>query len=642
MYLTYFGLRRFPFENDGNLAFLVPTAALVAAERAVDAALVAGSGVFKLIAPGGAGKTLLCRKMAAQAGAKRLVIHIGVGQTDAPGLCRQIAASLGVESSDEIEPASLMPALVTRIIGLAAARREIVLLIDSAERLTVPHIHVLLQLYAVQLAGRRLVKIVLIGRPALDHLFALKAFRPLKQAIGGEHRMGLLRHDEVRGYLFHRLLVAGYRGPELFTLGARNELVRSARGIAENLNLLAHQSLLTTWRQRRQHVLPELANFAVALSGLNQDAASWRPFALWALPLLAVAAITAAVLFGDLPQLAELLPPATWQSARPASHWQTEWAQHLPTWLTQFFIQPQIAPTTTATAIERTSSAAKIAANPAVAAPNLPLSPPPLAAAPAPNPAATPAPATQLATPSAPLAQAPNNAAIKLAPALANAAWPLATNAVAPAVAAPTVVSQAPTINALPATPAPSAEDLAYQEAQELLRRGEIGQARDKLRALLKSYPKHIAARQTLLTLLLNQQRNDEASYLLEDGLANSPQHTEWAIALARLQYNQNQPQLAARTLAIFSRYAKNDADYYAQQGFYLQQNKRPGEAVERYRAALALRPGNALWWYNLGQALDEEGKSAAAGDAYMQARDIGHLPPEIANALNRRLRPGN
>lgn len=179
----------------------------------------------------------------------------------------------------------------------------------------------------------------------------------------------------------------------------------------------------------------------------------------------------------------------------------------------------------------------------------------------------------------------------------------------------------------------------AYRQAMAALRRGAIAEAQDGLRATLRHDARHISARQALLSLLVEQQKWVEGQALMEEGLALDPSQVGWTIALARLQLETGKLVNAAETLTNHARYAEHNADYQGFHALLLQKLKRPREAAERYRAALALRPAEARWWYGLGLALDADQKPQEALDAFRRARDVGSLPQELSSALEQRLR---
>jgi MSHA biogenesis protein MshN len=80
-------------------------------------------------------------------------------------------------------------------------------------------------------------------------------------------------------------------------------------------------------------------------------------------------------------------------------------------------------------------------------------------------------------------------------------------------------------------------------------------------------------------------------------------------------------------------------AEFQGFTGALLNRAGRSAEAVERYRHAARLSPGEGRWWAGLGIALDASGKPSEARDAYLRARQSPDLPPDLAQHVDQRLR---
>ena len=187
--------------------------------------------------------------------------------------------------------------------------------------------------------------------------------------------------------------------------------------------------------------------------------------------------------------------------------------------------------------------------------------------------------------------------------------------------------------------PANEAAETEYRKAMAAVRRGATSEAVDGLRTALNLEKKHVSARQALLSVLVEQRQWTEAQALIEEGLALDPAQAGWAMALARLQLEHGKLAEAVETLARHAPYAEQHADYLAFHGLLLQRQKRHGDAAQRYRAALALRPTESRWWYGLGLALESEQKAPEARAAFLRAKETGNLPQELSAVIEQRLR---
>jgi MSHA biogenesis protein MshN len=159
------------------------------------------------------------------------------------------------------------------------------------------------------------------------------------------------------------------------------------------------------------------------------------------------------------------------------------------------------------------------------------------------------------------------------------------------------------------------------------------------LRSALKISPAHLSARQALLSLLTEQQRWSEAETLALDGVGLYPQRSDWALLAARLMYERGEASGALTLLDQHAATAKQNPDYQIMHALLLQRAARNAEAAECYQRALAIRPQEGRWWYGLGRALEADHRDALARQAYEKARESGTLPPDLQQAVERRLR---
>lgn len=189
------------------------------------------------------------------------------------------------------------------------------------------------------------------------------------------------------------------------------------------------------------------------------------------------------------------------------------------------------------------------------------------------------------------------------------------------------------------ATQAPDAAEGAYRRAMAVYREGRTAEAYAGFEAALRADARHVAARQAMLSLLMEQRRWPEAQALAADGLGLDATQAGWAMILARLQVEQGQIAEAEQTMARHGTHGERSPDYLAFHALLLQKLQRPREAAERYLAASALRPAEGRWWYGLGVVLDADQRPQEAREAFRKAKESGNLPPELLAAVDRRLR---
>jgi MSHA biogenesis protein MshN len=178
-----------------------------------------------------------------------------------------------------------------------------------------------------------------------------------------------------------------------------------------------------------------------------------------------------------------------------------------------------------------------------------------------------------------------------------------------------------------------------YRKGMQALKYGDNAGAILSLRRTLELDPELVKARQALLSLLVSGKQWTEAQQVVQSGLALDPAKSGWALILARLQFELGDTPAALDTLGHYAAHAGADADYQGFFAYLLQKQQRPAEAAERFQAALALRPSEGRWWFGLGLALEGAGKRSEAKEAYAKAREVGNLPPDMAQVIEQRLR---
>lgn len=140
----------------------------------------------------------------------------------------------------------MIPALNEFLIEKYADGKVVVLVIDEAQNLP-PDLAVLEELRMVsnlEVGSDKLIQIVLVGQPELDHMLRRHELRQLRQRIPGIHRMQGLSRVEVRRYIDYRLGVAGLgNGCLKFTSDAVDTIHSYTGGMPRLINLVCDKIL---------------------------------------------------------------------------------------------------------------------------------------------------------------------------------------------------------------------------------------------------------------------------------------------------------------------------------------------------------------------------------------------------------------
>ena len=163
-------------------------------------------------------------------------------------------------------------------------------------------------------------------------------------------------------------------------------------------------------------------------------------------------------------------------------------------------------------------------------------------------------------------------------------------------------------------------EEQQYQVALNLIAKQQIPAAIAKLQALVKQDPNYNAARETLITLLIQTNQPDQANSLLVDGLIQNPDNMRLVKLRVQILANSDKIPAALTILQQHNPQMATDPSYYKLMAALYQKQGNYSLAVTLYRRLLNLQPKNGTLWASLGFALEAAGNKTQAQDAYRHA----------------------
>ncbi|HTN34558.1 MAG TPA: AAA family ATPase [Marinobacter sp.] len=260
MYESHFGLQEAPFALTPNTRYFLRAPSHSDALELLLVALSEREGFIKITGEVGTGKTLLCRLLLNELDQQARTAYIPNPHLSPDTLYEAVAEELDVNISDCTNTHQVLKALNGRLIELAMANTQVVLVVDEAQAMPEETIEALRLLTNLETESVRLLQIVLFGQPELDVMLQKNSLRQLRQRITFHYRLMPLDKASVAHYIRHRLAQAGYNGGDLFSPRALGLITRSSGGIPRLVNILAHKAMLAAWgagdRQiARHHVL---------------------------------------------------------------------------------------------------------------------------------------------------------------------------------------------------------------------------------------------------------------------------------------------------------------------------------------------------------------------------------------------------
>jgi MSHA biogenesis protein MshM len=254
MYLKYFRLHDFAFSISPNTDFYLNMASSREALKMIALALKGGDGFIKITGPIGTGKTLLCRKLLNSLGEDCIPIYIANPALSDLDIYRIVAEGLGLEEDAALNGHQLTNWLTNRLMQCQKEGKKAVLIIDEAQALTDKALEAVRLLTNIETEKRKLIQIILFGQLELDYRLNKPSFLQLKQRILFSHRLQPLDYNAIRGYIRHRLFIAGHKGKGLFSKDAIKLLHKASQGIPRLINILSHKAMIVAYQQG-QHAI---------------------------------------------------------------------------------------------------------------------------------------------------------------------------------------------------------------------------------------------------------------------------------------------------------------------------------------------------------------------------------------------------
>jgi len=250
MYTSFFGLSEKPFAITPDPRYLYLSERHAEALAHLLYGINESGGFIQLTGEVGTGKTTVVRTLLS-----RVPHHADVAVILNPRvtpveflltICEELG--LGVAEADRDSVKQMVDALNRRLLSGHAEGRRIIVLVDEAQNLSIDVLEQVRLLTNLETPTQKLLQIILIGQPELRELLDRTDLRQLAQRITGRYHLKPLSREETKGYVRHRLRVAGAT-EDIFTPAALVELHRLSQGIPRVINVACDRALLGAYTQ---------------------------------------------------------------------------------------------------------------------------------------------------------------------------------------------------------------------------------------------------------------------------------------------------------------------------------------------------------------------------------------------------------
>ncbi|KFZ36012.1 ATPase AAA [Shewanella mangrovi] len=301
MYKAFFGLTDNPFSIAPNPSYLF----LSDRHREALAHLMYGlgetGGFVLLTGEVGTGKTTVSRCLLRQLPENTDTAFILNPSLTESELLATLCDELGISYGENPTLKQLTDLISQFLLRNHKAGRNTVMIIDEAQHLRAEVLEQLRLLTNLETDTKKLLQVILIGQPELQHLLKRQELRQLAQRITARYHLLPLTEQEVELYVQHRLRVAGRNEP-LFNRGAIKALHRYSGGIPRVINLLCERALMAAYGQNRTPINKQMINAAAEEVLGEKPSRGGRKWA-WASAAVIVLAAAATGVWWFSPQL---------------------------------------------------------------------------------------------------------------------------------------------------------------------------------------------------------------------------------------------------------------------------------------------------------------------------------------------------
>ena len=253
MYLEPFKLKELPFRLSPDPQFLYLSKQHARAKAYMESTIWFTDGFVVITGEIGSGKTTLIESFLKEVPADVVVAQINQTQVTAMDFLQAVLAQFGF-SPFKMRKAELIATLNNFLIEQYAAGRRVLLIVDEAQNLSMRVLEEIRLLSGVETTKEKVLRIILAGQPELNDKLDAPELEQLTQRVRLRFHLQTLSESETRGYIQHRLEVAGAGDRELFAAETYPEIFRYCGGVPRLINTLCDTAMMAAFTADRDTV----------------------------------------------------------------------------------------------------------------------------------------------------------------------------------------------------------------------------------------------------------------------------------------------------------------------------------------------------------------------------------------------------
>ena len=244
MYTEYYGLKADPFRMSPDHSFCYRHASFSKAKAYMQFALHREEGFVVITGGPGTGKTTLIGDLISDYHQTDFDIAKLVGaKLEGDDLLRMVSHAFGVPFSGTLK-SGILNHLCQYVTDIYKRKRRPLLIVDEAQGLARGALEELRLLTNLQIDGKPLLQIFLVGQSELRDLILDPTLEQLHQRIIATCHLKALEPKDTVSYVMHRLKCTGWAGRPMINIEIFPDLYNFSRGIPRRINLAFSRLLL--------------------------------------------------------------------------------------------------------------------------------------------------------------------------------------------------------------------------------------------------------------------------------------------------------------------------------------------------------------------------------------------------------------
>jgi general secretion pathway protein A len=264
MYCNYFGFSERPFELTPDPKFLYLSRGHIEMLASLTYGIHERRGFITIIGEVGTGKTILINTALERLDENtKVAVIFNTDMTFDQMLHMALVDLRLAKASETLSKVQALNRLNTFAIKQLPWGGNVAFIVDEAQNLDRRSMENLRLLSNLETQKHKLVQIVLSGQPELDAKLHDPQLRQLAQRISLRRYITPLNEKETYEYIRHRLNVAQYQGPSLFTGKAQKMIWHFSEGVPRNINILCDNALLIGYGLRKKRINEAIVKEAI-------------------------------------------------------------------------------------------------------------------------------------------------------------------------------------------------------------------------------------------------------------------------------------------------------------------------------------------------------------------------------------------